>query len=362
MKKFLQSLLILSLVVILAGMPVWATPSIGTMQQEKAEAETEVEQLQKNLSDILGKIDKTELDIMAKGEEIEQVDNDLEDAIDNEVAQYNAMKLRIRFMYEEGDNTMLIAVLESSSMSELMNKAEYIQDVHTYDRRMLDEYVAAKQLVIELKTELEKQYTQLQELEAELETEKTQLDTLIADKQEEIKLLDEKIQEAVRLAEEQRRREAEARAAAAAAAAAGNSTSSSSSAGSVATPPPYTGTPNASKQQQILNAAYYLLSIKTPYVLGGNDPNTGLDCSGLTRWCYAQAGISIPRNSETQYSSGRSVSREEALPGDIYWRRGHVGIYIGNGQIIHAPEPGRTVEVGNARTTSGRPEGFVRYW
>ena len=93
----------------------------------------------------------------------------------------------------------------------------------------------------------------------------------------------------------------------------------------------------------IVQAAYSQLG--TPYVWGGTTPNVGLDCSGLTQYCYAQAGISIPRNSEDQHESGTSIPLSEAKPGDILWRPGHVAIFVSGDTYIHAPHEGDVVRV-----------------
>ncbi|WP_069771230.1 NlpC/P60 family protein [Streptomyces sp. LUP30] len=82
-----------------------------------------------------------------------------------------------------------------------------------------------------------------------------------------------------------------------------------------------------------------------PYVWGANGPS-GFDCSGLMQWSYAQAGVSLPRTSQAQAHAGRRVPLSQARPGDIVTYRSdasHVGMYVGNGQVIHAPYPGAPV-------------------
>ncbi|MSA62502.1 hydrolase Nlp/P60 [Eggerthella sp. BIOML-A4] len=102
----------------------------------------------------------------------------------------------------------------------------------------------------------------------------------------------------------------------------------------------------------IIAAAYSQLGV--PYVWGGTTPGVGLDCSGLTQYCYRQAGIVIPRNSEDQAAFGRKVPVSEATPGDILWRPGHVGIYIGEDRYIHEPHTGAvcTIASGTSYFTS----------
>ncbi|MGW0826444.1 C40 family peptidase [Streptomyces sp. NPDC002845] len=86
-------------------------------------------------------------------------------------------------------------------------------------------------------------------------------------------------------------------------------------------------------------------AVGKPYVWGANGPS-GFDCSGLIQWSYAQAGVGLPRTSQAQRYAGRQVPLSEAQPGDLVTYRSdasHVGMYVGNGQVIHAPYPGAPV-------------------
>lgn len=83
--------------------------------------------------------------------------------------------------------------------------------------------------------------------------------------------------------------------------------------------------------------------VGVPYVSGGSTPD-GFDCSGFTSYVYGQLGVSLPRTSGSQRNVGQVVSRADALPGDLIWSPGHVGIYAGGNQQIDAPRPGKTVQ------------------
>ena len=108
---------------------------------------------------------------------------------------------------------------------------------------------------------------------------------------------------------------------------------------------------SASESAVVAEAQKY---IGVPYLWGGTDPSKGLDCSGFTQLVYGNLGVDLPRTSSQQATAGRPVaSLAEARPGDLVFfdhsssRAGidHVGIYIGNGKMVAAPQPGQSVKV-----------------
>ena len=105
----------------------------------------------------------------------------------------------------------------------------------------------------------------------------------------------------------------------------------------------YSAAPGA-RMGSVVETAFQFLG--TPYVYGGSTPS-GFDCSGFTSYVYALHGVGLPRTSQSQWGVGVGISMAEAQPGDLVIMNGggHVGIYIGGGQIIHSPRPGKSVEV-----------------
>ena len=97
--------------------------------------------------------------------------------------------------------------------------------------------------------------------------------------------------------------------------------------------------------KKLLEAAQTQLGV--PYVWGGTTPNVGLDCSGFTQWAYSQIGVSLPRVTYQQVTQGKQVSLNDLKPGDLLFPAdtSHVSMYIGNGNVIHAPQTGDVVKV-----------------
>jgi cell wall-associated NlpC family hydrolase len=104
-------------------------------------------------------------------------------------------------------------------------------------------------------------------------------------------------------------------------------------------------------------ARFALEAVGTPYRYGGESLGSGFDCSGLVRWAYRRAGLDVPHNSYALYSVGRRIEKSRLEAGDVLFFEGlgHVGLYLGDGQMVHAPYTGKRVEVIRlAETNYGR--------
>lgn len=333
-RRILAALITSSLVVT----PVLAAPSVDDLQKSKASAQSEVNSLQSQLQSIVSKITQLEADLTTKGEEIIQAQEDLEQAQEDEKTQYAAMKLRIKYMYEAGDATALESLVSSEDFSDLLSKAEYVQSVHGYDRDKLEEYVATKQKIADLKDQLETEQSQLESMQTEYETEESNLTTLIDSKQAEVADLDSQIQEAAEKAakeEEERQKKAEEERQKQLQAASQNSTTTNSNSGNSNSSSSSSG---SYVSGSTVSRAYSALG--KPYVWGAAGPNS-FDCSGLVSFCLT--GRYSHTYSSSDFVGLTKVSNPQ--PGDICVRVGHVGVYIGGGQMIHAPHTGDVVKI-----------------
>lgn len=329
--------------------PVFAEPSSAReeeaqLKEQKEAAQDELDDLQTELNDLISKANQLELDLIAKGEEIIQAEEDLKVAEAKKDEQYEAMKLRIKYMYESGSGTATMEkVMTSGDISSMLSQAEYTQQVHDYDRDQLEEYANTVQEIEDLQATLETERANLEELEAENEVQQEELNEVIADKNDEISNLDEMIQEAAQRAEAEE--EAARQAAAQAAQNTGGGSTTTNTGGSSSAPSYSVSTGNT-----VVDRAYGKMGC--PYVWGATGPST-FDCSGFVGYCltgsYSRIGTTYtflgwPRVSNPQ-------------PGDVCTSATHCGIYIGNGQMIHAPHTGDVVKIGPVQ--SGMV--YVRY-
>lgn len=342
MKKFSTKLLAAVVTSSLIVTPVMAAPSTESIEQEKAAAQSEAASLKSQLTEVVTQINQIEEDLTEKGEQIIQTTADLEEAEETEKQQYEDMKLRIKYMYEQGDGSAVEALVASKDFSDLVNKAEYVQNVHDYDRQKLAEYVATKEQVAELKTSLEEEQKALEEKEAEFTEKQENLNTMITSKEAEIADLDAELQEIA--AEAARQQEEERRAQEAANNRnnggnnnQGNSGSGSGSGGNKGNGGTTSGSSSSYVPGDAVSRAQSALG--KPYVWGAVGPDA-FDCSGLVGFCLT--GKYKRTYTSSSFAGLPEVS--DPRPGDVCYRPGHVGIYVGNGQMIHAPHTGSVVK------------------
>lgn len=338
-------------------------------QSQKSAAQNQVTKLSSELMDILSDIKILETDMANKEKEIKKAEADYEAAKKEEEKQYAAMKKRIQYMYEKGDTQYLDIFLHVKDVSDLLNKAEYVEGIYTYDRNMLITFQETKQKVADYKVGLEEDKAEMEVMELEYKDQQSKLESLISTKKKEVSNFDSQLAQAKQDAavyaqtvakkneEIRKAKEEEARKKAAEEArkkaeeearkrtAATKKTTNSANA-------KYTG-PSAAKSSGgsasgRAIADYGLQFLGNPYVFGGTSLTGGIDCSGFVQAVYRKFGYSVPRSSSEQRSVGREVSYSEAQPGDIICYAGHVGIYIGNGQIVHASTPKTGIKVGTA--------------
>ena len=141
---------------------------VDDLKQQKENVQSEVEDLQSQLDTLMQKMSDLEDELISTGQEITQTEEDLKQAEEDEQEQYEAMKLRIKYMYEAGTGSAdLDRVLSSGDMSGMLSQAEYSQQVHNYDREKLEEYVATTEKVKELKASLEEKQDDLEAAQEE---------------------------------------------------------------------------------------------------------------------------------------------------------------------------------------------------
>ncbi len=324
----------------------------GLKDQQQTTAD-DIKNKSAKLDEILAAQKKLQTDITSKQAEIEQNQKDLAAAQEKQQEQYDAMKKRIQFMYENSaEDNIWTAIIESNGITDMLNRIEYVSDVYDSDRALMDSYQAAVEQVKEIGTKLDKDMNELTAMQDDYEKQQADVEAAI------VALENQKEQYASQIAQAQQQadnyqniitaqgkiiQEQEA----AAAAARANSSSSSSSydgggagkGGSIAGDYAAGGGKNPGASTGVSGSSvvsYAMQFVGNPYVWGGNSLTNGVDCSGFVHEVYAHFGISTPRYSQAFKSVGQAVSFDNIQPGDVVVYPGHVAIYAGGGVIVEA--------------------------
>lgn len=384
---------------------------IENIEEEQEILSEEIAQIDEQLFGLLLEVELIKSDIESKKAAIEKAKQEYEAAVEQEKNQQEAMVRRIKFMYEKGNESYLEMLIESKSMAEAVNKLEYSEKLYEYDRVLLEKYQFSKQEVAEKQTELENDLSELEEIEEDYEIQQEELNMLLEEKQETMDDFDEQlssakekvseykeqiakqtenlkkiseeeqakiVEEARKKAEEEARKKAEEAArkkaeeealekatlekltgvdsdedstGTAIFAGAERTVSDKKEITEVAPTPeskPLGTTVTATGSGLGTDIANYALQfVGGPYVAGGTSLTQGCDCSGFTQGVYSHFGISIPRSSYAQSEGGTAVSVDAMQAGDIIYYGGHVAIYIGNSQIVHASTAATGIKVSN---------------
>ncbi len=388
-KRVVSALLVLSFLVAVPALQGGSGDPLGgsyvlatTAKDKKNEAEQGLSDVEDDIRDIEGQqsqinnqisSQEQKLDALLKQQDAlnvqigetqaraDQANLDLAAAEEKRDEEYESMKLRIQFMYENNtDDSIWSAIFNSNGFSDMLNRIEYIADVYQSDRELMDAYEQSvkevEDLTIQLAAEMDELYglqesylgqqAQIEELLSSLAAQSQKYAEQLAEAQQRAESYRKTIAEQEEIIRQQQIAEAEARrrqqeeAARAQAQANANANNNTNTNTGTSSDPAFTS--SVSGQELV---SYALQFVGNPYVWGGNSLTKGCDCSGFVHLVYEHFGFSTPRYSLSFASVGQPVSRENIKAGDIvvYSPKngvGHVAIYIGNGCIVEAQDVG----------------------
>jgi cell wall-associated NlpC family hydrolase len=252
--------------------------------------------------------------------------------------------------YKGGDPDAAMYVLAAQSFTDLVDRVDVLNRTSHDESAILHRVTVAAREVARRRALLKTQRVKARKLVKQAEAAKREAAALISSQQAKIAQLHAQINQLIgernaRLAREAAARRAAARAAAAAQTPAPTTTTTTTTTAPVSPTSGAPAPPANSLGEQAVQIAMGELGV--PYVWGGASPS-GFDCSGLTMWVYAQLGIHLDHYTVSQFNAGPHVAESDLAPGDLVFFEpgiGHVGIYIGNGEFIHAPHTGTVVQI-----------------
>ena len=326
---------------------------IANIKDSQSDVKDSITAAAAKMKTLLSKQEQLKSDIKDKQNEVEQANKKLEEAKEEEQNQYDAMKLRIQYLYENStDNSIWSAILESNGLSDMLNRIEYATDLYKSDRELMTSYQNAVKKVEDWTMQLADEMDSLLALQDKYQTQQGELKTLMAKLEQQKDAYAQQLAEAQKQAQDYKKtiskQEAIIRAQEAAAARANANTydgGGTGASGGIASDS-YLKDPdcNPSQTTDVSGAdivAFAQQFVGNPYVWGGNSLTNGVDCSGFVHQVYAHFGISTPRYSQAFKSVGQPVSYQNIQAGDVVVYPGHVAIYIGNGNIVEAQSTSR---------------------
>ena len=321
---------------------------IANIKDSQSDVKDSITAAAAKMKTLLSKQEQLKSDIKDKQNEVGQANKKLEEAKEEEQNQYDAMKLRIQYLYENStDNSIWSAILESNGLSDMLNRIEYATDLYKSDRELMTSYQNAVKKVEDWTMQLADEMDSLLALQDKYQTQQGELKTLMAKLEQQKDAYAQQLAEAQKQAQDYKKtiskQEAIIRAQEAAAARANANTydgGGTGASGGIASDS-YLKDPdcNPSQTTDVSGAdivAFAQQFVGHPYVWGGNSLTNGVDCSGFVHQVYAHFGISTPRYSQAFKSVGQPVSYQNIQAGDVVVYPGHVAIYIGNGNIVEA--------------------------
>ncbi|MDR2546948.1 MAG: C40 family peptidase [Lachnospiraceae bacterium] len=324
------------------------TGNIGGMEHDAGIIADEIAEIDEALVMVIASIDILTEEIEITEENIIITTILYEEAKATEEAQYLAMKMRLKHMYETSTVSLLQMLIDSTSLGNILNRLEFMEQLNGYDEVQLEAYIRVKEETNALREQLEDERAFLAAQQYELEVEKLDMEILLTEKVALFENFEAMIAEArreaarytasIRAMNDQIRRlerdEASARAREQelirAEEEARRLANQSSGSRNYLPPSSFSG----STGERI--SAYARQFVGNPYVFGGTSLTQGADCSGFIWRVYRDFGFNVPRTSASFRTAGTGVEFSNARPGDVICYAGHVGLYIGNGNIVHA--------------------------